>query len=56
MDYTRVNEFGQDGEAEMKAVGDKDKKDEGVKEEAKGEKDGGAVATGAEKKNATKRR
>lgn len=55
VDYTRVNEFGQDGEAELKAVEDK-KKDEG-EEVAEGEGEGGAVATGSEnKKKATKRR
>ena len=56
VDYTRVNEFGQDGEAELKAVEDK-KKDEGENEEAvKGEVEDGAVSTSLKKKKATKRK
>lgn len=57
VDYTRVNEFGQDGEAELRAVEERKKKKEGEKAEtAKGEGEGGAVATGSEKKKATKRK
>lgn len=58
VDYTRVNEFGQDGETEMK-VAEKVAGKEAEKEvvEKEGEKEGAAVSTGAEKKKkATKRR
>lgn len=64
VDYTRVNEFGQDGEAEVQAAEDvsaqreKEEVTEMVKEAVEEElaKEGGAVATGAEKKKASKRK
>lgn len=63
VDYTRVNEFGQDGEAELKAAatttgldGKRDGDEVGESSVAV-EGEGSAVATGAEKKKkATKRR
>ncbi|SPO00704.1 related to cleft lip and palate transmembrane protein 1 (CLPTM1) [Cephalotrichum gorgonifer] len=60
VDYTRVNEFGQDGEADAQAIeAAKEKKDGAEKEQdqAVGTKaEGGAVSTGTEKKRATKRK
>lgn len=64
VDYSRVNEFGQEGEAEVQAVEDagaqREKEEvtqmvkEAVEEEAG--KEGGAVATGAEKKKKASKR